>query len=98
VGDPKVVECLFAGRTLAFQSSARARLTAGGEEELHRVAMVLEAWASNDVRVEREWEVACAQADDLKAGLAPSAATERFLATARTRRLAGTPVSDPFDG
>ena len=32
-----------------------------GEGELHRVAMVLEAWAGNDVRVEREWEVACAQ-------------------------------------
>ena len=28
----------------------RARLTAGGEEALHRVAMVLEAWAGNDAR------------------------------------------------
>ena len=28
----------------------RARLTAGGEEELHRVAMVLEAWAGNELQ------------------------------------------------
>ena len=33
----------------------RARLAADGEGELHRVAMVLEAWAGNDERVEHEW-------------------------------------------
>lgn len=75
-----------------------ARRAADGEGELHRVSMVLEAWAGNDVRDEREWEVACAQAEDLEAGSAPSAATESILAAARTRRLDMTPVSDPFGG
>jgi hypothetical protein len=62
----------------------RARLAAGGEGELHRVAMVLEA---NDERVEREWMVACAQAQKLEAGSAPSAATESLLVATRRRRL-----------
>jgi len=76
----------------------RARRAADGEGELHRVSMVLDAWAGNDVRVEREWEVACAQAEDLEAGSAPSVATERILAASRSRRLDRTPVSDPFSG
>jgi hypothetical protein len=50
----------------------RARLTAEGEGELHRVAMVLEAWAGNDERVECEWMVACAQAQKLEADLHPA--------------------------
>jgi hypothetical protein len=70
-----------------------ARLIAGGEEELHRVAMVLEAWAGNAVRVEREWEVACAQAEDLEAGSTPSAATESIIAATRRRRLEETPAA-----
>jgi hypothetical protein len=45
---------------------------ASGEGELHRVAMVLEAWAGNDVRIEREWELACAQAEDLEGGSPPA--------------------------
>lgn len=65
----------------------RARLAADEEGELHRVAMVLEAWAGNDERVEREWAVACAQAENLEAGSTPSAATEDLLVAARTRRL-----------
>ena len=66
----------------------RARLAADGEGELHRVAMVLEAWAGNDEQVEREWQTACAQAEDLEAGSVPSAATERLLMATRGRRLA----------
>jgi hypothetical protein len=65
----------------------RARLAADGEGELHRVAMVLEAWAGSEERVEREWGVACAQADDLEAGSAPSAATESLLVATRRRWL-----------
>ena len=65
----------------------RARLAADGEGELHRVAMVLEAWAGADERVEREWTVACAQAENLEAGSTPSAATENLLVAARARRL-----------
>ena len=65
----------------------RARLTADGEGELHRVAMVLEAWAGNDERVEREWRVACAQAENLEPGSVPSAATERLLVATPRRRL-----------
>jgi hypothetical protein len=65
----------------------RARLAASGEGELHRVAMVLEAWADNDERVEREWKLACAQAESLEAGSVPSAATERLLVATRRRRL-----------
>ena len=57
----------------------RARLAADGEGELHRVAMVLEAWAGNDERVEREWLAACAQAEELEAGSVPSPATESLL-------------------
>jgi hypothetical protein len=75
---------------MARRGIEAARLTASGEEELHRVAMVLEAWAGNDVRVEREWEVACAQAEELEAGSAPSAATESIIAAARRRRLERT--------
>ncbi len=71
-----------------------ARLTASGEQELHRVAMVLEAWAGNDVRVEREWEVACAQAEELEAGSAPSAATESIIAAERRRRLERTRAAE----
>ena len=52
--------------------------------------MVLEAWAGNDVRIEPEWEVACAQAEDLEGGSAPSAATESILAAARYLRREGT--------
>ena len=63
---------------------------ASGEGELHRVAMVLEAWAGNDVRIEPEWEVACAQAEDLEGGSAPSAATESILAAVRYLRREGT--------
>ena len=65
----------------------RARLAAEGEGELHRVAMVLEAWAGNDERVEREWTLTCAQAENLEAGSTPSGATEDLLMAARTRRL-----------
>ncbi|HVA05747.1 MAG TPA: hypothetical protein VNG12_03295 [Acidimicrobiales bacterium] len=65
----------------------QARLAADGEGELHRVAMVLEAWADNDERVEREWRLACAQAENLEAGSAPSAATESILVATRRRRL-----------
>ena len=65
----------------------RARLAADGEGELHRVAMVLEAWAGNDERVEREWQVACAQAEELEAGSVPSAETESLLVATRRRRL-----------
>jgi hypothetical protein len=65
----------------------RARLAADGEGELHRVAMVLEAWAGNDERVEREWQAACAQAEELEAGSVPTAATENLLVTTRRRRL-----------
>ena len=65
----------------------RARLAADGEGELHRVAMVLEAWAGNDERVEREWQAACAQAEELEAGSVPSAATESLLVATRRRRL-----------
>jgi hypothetical protein len=72
---------------VARRGIERARLTSGGEEAPHRVAMVLEAWAGNDERVEREWEVACAQAEDLEAGSVPSAATESHLvATGRRRK------------
>jgi hypothetical protein len=63
----------------------RARLAAGGEEELHRVAMELEAWAGNHECVEREWELACAQAEELDPGCAPSDATEALLLTLRGR-------------
>lgn len=60
----------------------RARHAAEGEGELHRVAMVLEAWAGADERVEHEWEAACAQAEDLEPGSVPSGPTESvFLAT-----------------
>ena len=65
----------------------RARLAADGEGELHRVAMVLEAWAGNDERVEREWQAACAQAEELEAGSVPGAATESLLVATRRRRL-----------
>jgi hypothetical protein len=65
----------------------RARLAAEGEGELHRVAMVLEAWAGSEERVEREWAFACAQADNLEAGSAPSAATESLLVATRRRWL-----------
>ena len=65
----------------------RARFAADGEGELHRVAMVLEAWAGNDERVEREWQAACAQAEELEAGSIPSAATESLLVATRRRRL-----------
>jgi hypothetical protein len=65
----------------------QARLAGPGEGELHRVAMVLEAWAGNDEQVEREWTVACAQAENLEAGSAPSAATESLLVATRRRRL-----------
>ncbi len=65
----------------------RARLAADGEGELHRVAMVLEAWADNDERVESEWRLACAQAENLEAGSAPSAATESILVATRRRQL-----------
>jgi hypothetical protein len=68
----------------------RARLAAGGEGELHRVSMVLEAWAGNDVRIEREWQAACAQAEDLEAGSAPSTATESIIVAARYLRREGT--------
>ena len=51
------------------------------------MAMVLEAWAGNDERVEREWQAACAQAEELEAGSAPSAATETLLVATRRRRL-----------
>jgi LysM domain len=61
----------------------RARLAADGEGELHRVAMVLEAWAGNDDRVEREWAAANAQAEEIEAGAAPNAATERTYARVR---------------
>jgi hypothetical protein len=64
----------------------RARLAADGEGELHRVAMVLEAWAGNDERVEREWQTACAQAEELEAGSVPGAATESLLVATRRRR------------
>jgi hypothetical protein len=49
--------------------------------------MVLEAWAGSDERVEREWQTACAQAEELEAGSVPSAATENLLAAARRRRM-----------
>ena len=65
----------------------RARLAADGEGELHRVAMVLEAWAGNDERVEREWQAASAQAEELEAGSIPSEATESLLVATRRRRL-----------
>ena len=65
----------------------RARLAADGEGEMHRVAMVLEAWADNDEQVEREWRLACAQAENLEPGSAPSAATESLLVATRRRRL-----------
>ena len=52
-----------------------------------RVAMVLEAWADNDEGVEREWRLACAQAENLEAGSAPTAATESLLVATRRRRL-----------
>jgi hypothetical protein len=65
----------------------QARLAAGGEGELHRVAMVLEAWAGSEERVEHEWVVACAQADNLEAGSAPSTATESLLVATRRRWL-----------
>ena len=73
---------------LARTGIERARLAAEEEEEgeLHRVAMVLEAWAGNDERVEREWQAACAHAEELEAGSVPSAATESVLVAARTRR------------
>ena len=51
------------------------------------MAMVLEAWAGNDERVEREWQAACAQAEELEAGSVPSAATESLLVATRRRRL-----------
>jgi hypothetical protein len=65
----------------------RARLAADGEGELHRVVMVLEAWAGNDERVEREWQAACAQAEQLEAGSVPSAATESLFVATRRHRL-----------
>ena len=71
---------------LARTGIERARLAAEEEGELHRVAMVLEAWAGNDERVEREWQAACAHAEELEAGSVPSAATESVLVAARTRR------------
>ena len=52
------------------------------------MAMVLEAWAGSEERVEREWEVACEQAENLEAGSAPSTATESLLVATRRRRLA----------
>jgi hypothetical protein len=73
-----------------------ATLAAGGEEELHRITMVLEAWAGNAAGVEREWEVACAQADELEAGSAPTAPTESLLVASRRRRLEGArSITDP---
>ena len=65
----------------------RARLAADAEGELHRVAMVLEAWAGSEERVEHEWAIACAQADNLEAGSAPSTATESLLVATRRRWL-----------
>jgi DNA-binding SARP family transcriptional activator len=70
---------------VARRGIERARLAAGGEEELHRVAMELEAWAGNHDRVEREWELACAHAEELDPGCAPSDATEALLLTLRGR-------------
>jgi hypothetical protein len=64
----------------------RARMAADGEGELHRVAMVLEAWADNDERVEREWRLACAQTEDLEPGSTPSEATESIVVATRRRR------------
>jgi hypothetical protein len=71
----------------------QARLVADGEGELHRVAMVLEAWADNDERVEHEWRLACAQAENLEAGSSPSAATESILVASRRRLLEGEAAS-----
>jgi hypothetical protein len=70
---------------VARRGIERARLAAGGEEELHRVAMELEAWAGNLDRVEREWQLACAHAEELDPGCAPSDATEALLLTLRER-------------
>lgn len=63
----------------------RARLAAA-DEELHRVAMRLEAWAGDDERVEREWELACAKAEGLDPGGMPSGATEALNVAVGTRR------------
>jgi hypothetical protein len=65
----------------------RARLTAGGEEELHRVAMVLEAWAGNDAGVEREWEIASAEAEEREPGSVPGDDTGALLNAIRRRAL-----------
>jgi DNA-binding SARP family transcriptional activator len=72
---------------VARRGIEQARLTAGGEEALHRVAMVLEAWAGNDTQVELEWETVCTQAEDLEPGCAPSEDTEALLIAIRRRRL-----------
>jgi hypothetical protein len=63
----------------------RARLTAGGEEELHRVAMVLEAWAGNDSRVEGEWEMASTESEEREPGSAPGDDTGALLSAIRRR-------------
>jgi DNA-binding SARP family transcriptional activator len=70
---------------VARRGIERARLAAGGEEELHRVAMELEAWAGNHQSVEREWELACAHAEELDPVCTPSDATEALLLTLRGR-------------
>jgi DNA-binding SARP family transcriptional activator len=70
---------------VARRGIERARLAAGGEEELHRVAMEFEAWAGNPDRVEREWRLACAHAEELDPGCTPSDATEALLLALRGR-------------
>jgi hypothetical protein len=81
----EVVEEGFIDVEVARRGIERARLAAGGEEELHRVAMELEAWAGNHERVEHEWELACDQAEELDPGCVPSDATEALLLTLRGR-------------
>ena len=58
-----------------------------------RESCIVWPWRSkrgaNDVRVEREWELACAQAEDLEPGSAPSTVAERVFATARIGGFGG---------
>jgi hypothetical protein len=44
-------------------------------------------WEARIERAERQWKVACAQAENLESGFAPGAATESLLMATRMRRL-----------
>ena len=63
----------------------RARLAAAGEEELLRVGMELEAIAQNPAGVEREWQTARDQAEDLEPGSWPAEDTEALYNAIKRR-------------